>query len=346
VSTRELVAHLASYRFTAGSVMAVDGRVMAHAPAPGLDVPAGEALVPAAPLDRLMRQLSTSDALDQLRLHWTPTTLTVHASLSAAGTALRTRLPLVQQEWPYAPRAEYEGLTWAPWSPALHAAVSALSPYVSENATQVWAACIAFAERYAYATNNVVVARHAIDQRLSTCVMLPAWGVAFLLNNSVRTPPAEWAHTPTAVWFRWETGAWVRVSTVVEAMPLPAIERLFNDFPALHAGHQIPESWRQAFQVAVQVAESGSTLVVHRDRVAAGDVEAGAQIELDTGTVFDTLDAAHHSAWDPTFLKQVLTSATRFDPGAYPGACPFDNGATDRPPALTGFIIGRRSPGT
>ena len=146
VSTKDMLPVLTHFCIYDGRIQGSNGRVAIDAPCSEL---AGlDAIVPA---EKFLKAVNACQGEPQLKLNADKTRLTISKGRFRATVSL-----LQVDDYPREENAAGEKTTFAqPVLPMLRM----LAPFVSDDASRPWACSILLRDGYAYATNNVVVAR-------------------------------------------------------------------------------------------------------------------------------------------------------------------------------------------
>lgn len=231
-------------------------------------------------------------------------------------------LPLT--EWDY---AGVEDAEWLPIPEGLIPAIKKLRPFISDNATQRWAMCVALENGWAYATNNIALACVQCESIGKVMALLPVWAADFVLR---RTKDLEqWAWAENYVAFRWKNGAWMRSQLVVGHFPERAAELVrasVNESPT----QVITDEFREAFKEVAELAED--TVSIYHNRIESNFGKAivkgiaGCEIP----------PTADCSIWGAKFLIPALDAATHWSPSVWPKPAPFKG------KDISGYVVGRR----
>jgi hypothetical protein len=306
------VAGMKYYRIAGGEIRATDGRITAGHPWPSAD----SFLVPGEEFEKVIKRM--------------PGDITVTANEASTVTVKSSRFrgvisTLSIGEWNY---PGVEDSQWLPLPDGLLPVLRALRPFISDNATQQWALCVALENGWAYATNNVALAGAPCPQLGAVQALLPCWAVDFVTSRPDHLD--AWAWTDHYVAFRWRNGAWMRSQLVVGEFPSKAaalVRSALDEQPTQNIG---PE-FRSAFLEIAGLAED--TILVYADRIESTFGKAiilgEAECEVPQG--------APASIWGAKYLAPIMDGATHWSPGAWPKPAVFKG------PVVSGYVVGRRA---
>lgn len=103
-----------------------------------------------------------------------------------------------------------------------------LAPYVAEDASRPWATSVCLSGGYAYATNNVIVARHPLPSPVTTPVNIPGVVIPALAAFG---EARDVGYDGAAVTFYYEDGTWVRTSLVTGDWPTATVDGMLAAVP-------------------------------------------------------------------------------------------------------------------
>lgn len=320
VSNRNLVSAFNSYLVRGGTVAACNGVMSAGAPWPYTD---HDYLVLAEELDAVVERIGEDAAITV-----EPDSITVRAGRRRGRIKtlptddldfMQPAATLLQQHWPS----------------GMLAALKAVRPYVSDNATRPWAACICLRGGFLYATNNVVVARtnERIPFMLPGDVLLPHWAVDYVLAQPCE--PNGLAIADNYVAFSWpnedNSNRWMRTQLVEGGYP-QEVDKILES--AVQPTWVVPDAWREA---ALRLCEFSGDGTVRLGADAMFAMRGASMLTDDLGTPVPPnlpQDRAH-TCWEAKYLKLVATVATHWAPDAWPKPAKFVA------PAVHGVIVGR-----
>lgn len=310
LAAKDLVAGMTYYRVRDRQICATDGRLTGGHPWPH----DGEFLAPGAEFEKLLARMPEAPVLqvleDSVRLR--------------CGRFSGTVKTLPAEQWAY---PGVEDAQWQPLPPALLPLLAALRPFISDNAVQPWAMCVALENDWAYATNNVALAGAPCAGLGAVQALLPCWAVDFVISRA--SGLAQWAWTPHYVAFRWANGAWMRAQLVVGQFPERAaamVRAAASEAPA----QAIDSEFRAAFEQVAELAED--TIHIYADRMESSFGRAVAQGAAQCQVPPD----APCSIWGAKYLLPALRQATHWAPASWPKPAAFKG------PVLAGYVVGRR----
>ena len=147
VSTKDLVPVLTHFLIYGGRIQGGNGRVSIDAECSGLD-----GLNFAVPADRFIRAIDACSSDPTLKLH--------KDKLVVKSAGFRASLPILPAEsYPYKPLIKDEPCLYSKGNPQFIASLRRLKPFISTDASRPWSNSVLLSGGYAYATNNVVLAR-------------------------------------------------------------------------------------------------------------------------------------------------------------------------------------------
>ncbi len=310
LAEKDLVTGMTYYRVENNIIKATNGRITASHPWP-YD---GAFLVPGKEFEKILRRMPDEPAItiteDKIKLRF-----------ERFSGSIQT-LPL--SEWDY---PGVDDATWRPLPAGLIDALSALRPFISDNASQMWALCVALENGWAYATNNIALAGMRCPELGPVMALLPVWAVDFIIARAENL--VQWSWSENYVAFRWDNGAWMRSQLIVGQFPEKAAELVRNSF-AEQPTQPITDEFRIAFNQIAEMAED--TVAVYSDRIESrfGRAEVTSYIESAVPA------EANCSTWGAKFLVPALAAATHWSPDAWPKPAPFKG------KSVSGYVIGRK----
>ena len=203
-------------------------------------------------------------------------------------------------------------------------ALRIVRPFISENATQLWAAGAYIDGNKIYATNNVVlICADIIDFNFKG--MLPLWAVEFILS---RHEPLKYIKgNENALKVEWEDGSWMRSNLINAAFPQAGLDMLSQ---LTDAENILTPSWKQAYRQAAMFSEN--EIHLYSDKIYA----MKDSIEFDVAAETPVGEELEKSTWNPKFLSSVVDIATAIDFGDYPKPATFSG------KGFRGLVTGRR----
>jgi hypothetical protein len=198
-------------------------------------------------------------------------------------------------------------------------------PFVSENATQLWATGVCFDGTFAYATNNIALVRVAVVSPFRQ-FLLPLWAVDFLLTREEGL--TGWLLEENSVTFEWANGGRMRSQLLEGTFPVPSVNAIIDT--AGEPTHALDEAWKTVYHRLAAMAEDGF-IALYPEHGQAGKESA------DSLHVEDELKTpGEKSVWFADHLSTVVDIATHWNPERWPNPSPFKS------ERLQGAIAGRR----
>lgn len=309
IASRDIVTDKTFYKLSESEIRATNGRLTAGHPCEtGVDF-----LVPGEEFEKLLDRLS-----DDITIK--PVENGIRLRSGVLSGTIKT-LPLEQWSYPSVEEADWQAIPHG-----LVAALTALRPFISDNAMQKWATCVALEQGWAYATNNVALAGTPLPGA-NMMALLPVWAVDFVLSRAAGL--CEWAWSENYVAFKWENEAWMRSVLVVGQFPERAAA-LVRDARNMPTSTIISEEFREAFVKVAEMAED--TILLYKDRIISQYKQAEIVANIDCVTPPDS----ECSIWGAAFLLPAIKAADEWSPDQWPKPAPF-KGKT-----LAGYVIGRR----
>lgn len=310
LSSKDVVTGKSFYKVEANEIRATDGRLIAGHPWPS-DI---DFVVPGEEFEAVFKRMK-----DQPTIKKTEKGIAIRSGLFHG--SINT---LSLNNWSY---PGVEDAVWQEMPTELLPILKALRPFISDNAMQKWATCVALENGWAYATNNVALAG-APCRGLDLMALLPNWAVDFVLSRPVGL--THWAWTPNYVAFRWDNNAWMRASLVVGQFPEKAAA-MIRTADQEQLTQSINADFRQAFIDVAEMAED--TIAIYRDRIIARFKQAEVIASVDCRVPTD----ADCSIWGAAFLLPAIMIAERWSPDSWPRPAPF------RGSGICGYVVGRRA---
>src|SRR6185503_15963793 len=200
ISQRDIVSGKSFYKVSRNEIKATDGQLIAAHPWPSnVDF-----VVPGEEFEAVFKRMKEEPTIKA-----TDKGINIRCGLFHGTIAT---LPL--DKWAY---PGVEGADWQVIPENLLPLLKDLRPFISDNAMQKWATCIALENDWVYATNNVAIAGAPCKGLGSVMALLPMWAVDFILSRTDGL--SHWAWTGNYVAFLWENGAWMRASLVIGQFP-------------------------------------------------------------------------------------------------------------------------------
>jgi hypothetical protein len=221
-----------------------------------------------------------------------------------------------------------EDANWQPMPEQLLPVLKALRPFISDNAMQRWATCVALENDWAYATNNVAIAGAPCQGIGQVMALLPMWAVDFVLSRTEGL--SQWAWTANYVAFHWDNGAWMRASLVVGQFPERAAT-MVRDVLKEKTTQKVTDEFRKAFIDVAEMAED--TIMLYQDKAVAKFKQA--QVIADIKCRIP--EGQQCSIWGASFLIPALAAAESWSPDVWPKPAPFKG------KVVSGYVIGRKA---
>jgi len=191
VAKKDIVPVLTHFHIYNGRIQGGNGKMsidMACEELTGLDV--------TVPAERFLKACDACDGEPKIKV-------TPAGNLSVKNKKFGAVLPLADHE--KFPVAESYGFEKWDFS-ALITALRTLQPFIGDDATRPWCNGIWFNDGYAYATNNIVLARTKINMEAS--FILPAYAIEEIIR--IGMTPIGYQLTEQALYLHYENTMWVR----------------------------------------------------------------------------------------------------------------------------------------
>lgn len=306
VAEADTVTPQSVYIVENGFVKASDSRMTAGTPWPNAD---HKFVVSAEPFERALRLMSN------------PILEIKENAIVVKEGRRRVTIPVILGDavMHFEPEGDPEELP-----PGFIDAIKSLAPFMSDNKLQSWACGVIFTGALAIATNNVIVAACDLEESIGQDdFVVPDWAVVFL--NKAKLDATEFAVTRHAITFWFEDGSWLRTAKLSQLAP-EVLYRVLDNWGKPE--FEIDDAWKSAYDFAVSFADDLVT-------ITATDIVGGKLDKADARA--DAVSPVEGEAlFNPKYLSKVLSTATHFDPGAWPAPAPFYGRG------LRGFIIGRK----
>src|SRR5580765_7017700 len=166
LDSKDLVIGMTYYRVAGGMIKATNGRITAAHPWEY----EGEFLVAGKEFEKVLERMPEVPSIEVEEMQIKMRSGRYHGTIQT--------LPL--SEW------DYPGVDDAQWQripESLIDALKELRPFVSDNAKQQWALCVALQDGWAYATNNIALACVQCPDIKSIMALLPVWAIDFVLKR-------------------------------------------------------------------------------------------------------------------------------------------------------------------
>ena len=311
LSAKDLVTGMTYYRVKDKEIKATDGRLTASHPWPF----GGEFLAPGAEFEKILRRMDGEPKIE----------IAENAIKLRCGRNSGTIQTLPLSEWDY---PGVEAAKWLPMPADLPQVLKALRPFISDNASQAWALCVALESGWAYATNNIALAGARCQDLGAIKALLPVWAIDFVLGRAEGL--THWSWSPNYVAFKWGNGAWMRSQLTIGQFPEKAaalVREAINEKPT----QIVTDEFRTAFRQCAELTED--TVALYADHIESkfgkAEFAAGATCEVPEGSEF--------SLWGAKFLLPALDAATSWSPSVWPKPAPFKG------PVVSGYVVGRKA---
>ncbi len=309
LATKDIAREMTHYRMGEGFIRATNGRLSAGHP---WDSWMNEYLVPGSELNKVLDRMPKE-----------PVVVFEEAKLKLRCGRFSGTIQTLEVEDAYFPEQPTE---WLPLPDELIDTLRSLRPFVSDNASQPWALCVALREGWCYATTNVVVAGAPAPWTVGMDALLPAYAVDFVLAREEGVK--EWSWGAGFVAFRWEDGSWMHALLMEGSFP-SKIAELVQEAWYAECLYEIDDDFRAAYNRVAGMVEGG----VYLDRTTISGVYKRASVEEEFDFPWDWSDKK--SIWTPLYLDDVIKHATSWDPTCWPNPAPF------RGDGIAGLVIGR-----
>jgi len=311
LAAKDITHGMAHYKIHDRTIQATNGRLIACHPWPA----DGSFVVPGDEFEKLLDRMPESPSI----------VVSEHSVNIRSGRYHGSINTLSEDKWS---QPGVEDAKWQTIPKTLPEVLKALRPFVSDNAMQPWADCVALENGWAYATNNVAIAGAPCKGLGAVMALLPSWAVDFVLRRTEGL--SLWAWTPNYVAFKWANGAWMRSTLVVGQFPERAagmVRSSAGEKPA----QVITEDFRKAFNSVAFMAED--TVELYADRMVARFKQAEVMADLECQVPAD----AKCSIWGASFLVPAINAATHWSPAVWPKPAPFKG------TIVSGYVVGRRA---
>lgn len=310
LASKDIVSSKTFYKVVAQEIRATDGLLIAGHPWPS-EI---EFVVPGEEFEKVFKRMK-----DKPTIKMTDKGINIRSGLFHGSI---NTLPL--DKWSY---PGVEDATWQVIPVDLLPVLKALRPFISDNAMQKWATCVALENGWAYATNNVALAG-APCKGLDLMALLPMWAVDFVLSRMKGLK--QWAWTKNYVAFKWENGAWMRAALVIGQFPEKAaalVREAIKEKPT----QKISPEFKAAFAAVAEMAED--TVLLYGDRIVARFKQSEVIANIGSKVPKD----AECSIWGASFLLPAIAAADSWSPDVWPRPAPFKG------KVICGYVVGRRA---
>lgn len=200
-----------------------------------------------------------------------------------------------------------------------------LRPFVSQDASRPWSMGMRFDAGYAYATNNVILARVPIDWD-GPPLVLPRVAINALLE--LKELPGDVYLTDTSAAFTYNDNSWLKARMQVDGWPNVGAMLDKGDYTSLPV---VPAGLLEAVQKVKRFCTNVKfpTIVLSEAGVSSDD--GGGDIAAVDGL------SLPESQYNADMLETVLTNATHADFSLYPAPCVFKGDG-----GLEGIFVGTK----
>ena len=309
VSTKDLLPVLTHFHIYEGRVQGGNGRIAIDAPCPELS--GFDCTVPA---ERFLKAVDACDGEPRLKL-------TDGGKLTASRGKFRATLPLADHAaFPRLGLPMTSGSYGAaePLLPVLRR----LRPFIGEDASRPWSCGVLFRGGYAWATNNMCLARAPYELPE---MVLPVFAVDELLR--IGAEPSSVEVLENALALRFEGGWWLRCQKLEGQWP--DVARFMPAQPPERAW--AADTLREAVRKVLPFCPDPKHPVVQTGGAGVSTLEG--EMSAEVGCYGGDLPVARFRA-EP--LLAALDAARSIDLSAYPGACYWQGEGVE------GVIVGLR----
>jgi len=274
VSTRDLVPVLTHFLiYGDGRIQGGNGRVSIDAECAAL-----EGLNFAVPAERFIKAVDACNSDPVLSLRGD--------KLSVATRGFKALLPVLPAEsYPYRPLIKDQPCLYSKGNPPFLGVLRKLRPFISTDASRPWSNSVLFSGGYAYATNNVVLARcpchYSMPSEQAPDMQISTAGVDEILRIGQEVD--SFSQYSNALHFNY-VGFWLEVQAVETLWPskLGEICRQLDDREWTQAGRGLADAVRKLApffpdkKVPVVLLEGGTASTLAGD--SSAEVELGVEL--------------------------------------------------------------------
>lgn len=249
VAKKDLVPVLTHFHIYDGRIQGTNGRIY-------IDHPSsirGDFTVPA---ERFLKAVDACDGSPVIK---------VGKKLSISKGKFKALLPLGEHDaYPRsAPSGKKVNINGVPILDILRR----LAPFIGEDASRPWACGVLFKDQYAYATNNVIIARTPCALALNG-VNLPIFAINELLR--IGNEPVSMKRSDNSITFEYHNGAWLK--TALLSAEWPDIEKMFTTT----AKTKVNKNLLVAVEKVIPFCPGEPTVLLNKDGVSTedGDMQA------------------------------------------------------------------------
>ena len=306
VSTKDFLPVLTHFHIYNGRVQGSNGHIAIDAPCPEL-----ASLDCTVPAERFLKAVDACDGEPKFKL-------TEGGRLTITKGAFRAILPLAQHDsFPLVQPDKKRTAIKTPFLPILRS----LIPFVGEDASRPWSCGILFKDGYAWATNNVVLARVPYK---GLELLLPVFAINELLR--IGQEPLSYVNADNWITLYFKEGWWMRVQKLEGQWP--DIEKFFPD-KCPKTGVKSPPLYEAVSKILPFCPDPKQPIIETGEKgVSTLDGEMSALVES------KGLPVTHFRA-EP--LLTALQASDYIDLSTYPAPCYW------RGNGIEGIIVGLRA---
>lgn len=241
-----------------------------------------------------------------------------NGDLTVKAGRLKATIPCLMEEPPSIFTRE---VIWKPLPDMVVPALQKACQFIIGNNQIGWTSGIRLEDGHLTCLNNLCGIDIALPGWESPPSVMTKEGAEFLLAD----PPVEYAVKQGALLFRWADDRSVQAQLIDQKMP-DVVGQIFSN-----AGPDAPTSitadWREAFADAASIADD--IIEVRQKSLRIGKGASKVIIETDID-----VPAGHVSHWAAKVLAPMVTTATHWNPSAWPRPAFFTG------PGLYGVVMG------
>jgi DNA polymerase III sliding clamp (beta) subunit (PCNA family) len=203
-----------------------------------------------------------------------------------------------------------------------------LKTFVSEDATRNWSRGILLKGRYAYATNNIVLARCDLGVEFPKAVNIPKIAIDQLIRIGEE---AEYLQIDdNRVSFLYEENKWLSCQTYSNEWP--NLDKFFENFHSNTFNEYDKELLTDIEKITPFVDEMSRIILTEDGNIKTHN-------DGETGATIANPKIRNASVFNSQMLMDVLRYANKIDFSKYPNACPFYSDENN----IQGVLIGIKS---
>ena len=265
------------------------------------------------PADKFLRAVDACDGEPKLKV--------TEKRLTVSKGGFKAMLPLGEHD--SFPKETIENGNWQPTSGILKL-VRSLMPFISKDASRPWSVSILFSDGFAYATNNVVMAKIPFDTDLWKRFAIPAIAVEEI--SRIGQEPTDIMVTENAVLFKYTWG-WLK--SQVMSHEWQDVSAFIPEVMAGLAG--VPDGLLKAVDKILPFCPDPKLPIIQLGVAGVSTADGSQQAEV-SGI---ELPEGRYRAEN---LKLVLENCDEIDLTPYPSHCYFSNSVNK----MTGIFVGMR----